>query len=70
LFTITNPETPSTIADSSPAKPTRGRSVGPLVLRLHFYAGVLVAPFLVVAALTGLAFVFTPQLDPWSTATS
>ena len=39
------------------------RTIGPLVLRLHFYAGVLVAPFLVVAALTGLAFVFSPQLD-------
>ncbi|MGW4465758.1 PepSY-associated TM helix domain-containing protein [Micromonospora sp. NPDC004704] len=35
----------------------------PLLRRLHFYAGVLVAPFLVVAALTGLAYVFTPQLD-------
>ncbi|HWH01047.1 MAG TPA: PepSY-associated TM helix domain-containing protein, partial [Pilimelia sp.] len=33
------------------------------LLRLHFYAGILVAPFLAVAALTGLAFVFTPQLD-------
>ncbi|GAA1891531.1 PepSY domain-containing protein [Asanoa iriomotensis] len=41
----------------------RRRTIGPLVLRLHFYAGVLVAPFLVVAALTGLAFVFSPQLD-------
>ncbi|WP_422772296.1 PepSY-associated TM helix domain-containing protein [Plantactinospora sp. WMMC1484] len=30
---------------------------------MHFYAGVLVAPFLIVAALSGLAFVFTPQLD-------
>lgn len=39
------------------------RSIAPLLLRLHFYAGVLIAPFLVVAALTGLAFVFTPQLD-------
>jgi uncharacterized iron-regulated membrane protein len=35
----------------------------PLLLRMHFYAGVLVAPFLAVAALSGLAFVFTPQLD-------
>jgi uncharacterized iron-regulated membrane protein len=34
-----------------------------LVTRLHFYAGVFVAPFLVVAALTGLAYAFTPQLD-------
>jgi uncharacterized iron-regulated membrane protein len=39
------------------------RSVGPLLLRLHFYAGVLVAPFLVAAAVTGLLFVSTPQLD-------
>ena len=35
----------------------------PLLTRLHFYAGVLVAPFLVVAAVTGLAFTLTPQLD-------
>lgn len=34
-----------------------------LVLRLHFYAGILVAPFLIIAALSGLTFVFTPQLD-------
>jgi uncharacterized iron-regulated membrane protein len=37
--------------------------VKPLLLRLHFYAGVLVAPFLVVAAVTGLLYTFTPQLD-------
>ncbi|GAA4715915.1 PepSY domain-containing protein [Phytohabitans rumicis] len=43
--------------------PRRRRSIAPLVLRLHFYAGVLVAPFLVVAAVTGLLFVFSPQLD-------
>ena len=35
----------------------------PLVLRLHFYAGLLIAPFLVVAAATGLLYVFTPQLE-------
>ncbi|MCP9951264.1 PepSY-associated TM helix domain-containing protein [Actinomadura madurae] len=40
-----------------------GRDVWPLVRRLHFYAGVFVAPFLVLAALTGLAYAFTPQLD-------
>lgn len=34
-----------------------------LLLRLHFYAGVLVAPFLVVAAATGLLYTFTPQLE-------
>ncbi len=34
-----------------------------LLLRLHFYAGILVAPFLVMAALTGLAYTLAPQLD-------
>lgn len=35
----------------------------PLVLRLHFYAGVFVAPFLTVAALTALAYVYSPQMS-------
>ena len=35
----------------------------PLVLRLHFYAGVLVAPFLAIACLTGIVYVFSPQLS-------
>ncbi|MCT7354193.1 PepSY domain-containing protein [Streptomyces sp. 15-116A] len=35
----------------------------PLLTRLHFYAGVLVAPFLLIAALTGLAYTAVPQLD-------
>ncbi|GAA2659279.1 MULTISPECIES: PepSY domain-containing protein [Actinosynnema] len=34
-----------------------------LLLRLHFYAGVLIGPFLVVAAVTGIAYVFTSQLE-------
>ena len=43
--------------------PPRSWSVVPLLTRLHFYAGILVAPLLVIAAVTGLLFVFTPQLD-------
>ncbi|GAB3213385.1 PepSY-associated TM helix domain-containing protein [Marinactinospora endophytica] len=34
-----------------------------LLLRLHFYAGVLVAPFIFVAAISGLLYVWTPQLE-------
>ena len=39
------------------------RSIGPLLLRLHFYAGVFVGPFLLLAALSGLAYAFSPQID-------
>ncbi|GAA4934959.1 PepSY-associated TM helix domain-containing protein [Streptomonospora halophila] len=35
----------------------------PLVLRLHFYAGVFVAPFILVAAVSGLLYVWTPQIE-------
>ncbi|MEW2383854.1 PepSY domain-containing protein [Micromonospora sp. NPDC047707] len=34
-----------------------------MLTRLHFYAGILVAPFLLIAAVTGLAYTITPQLD-------
>jgi uncharacterized iron-regulated membrane protein len=47
-------------AGSPPRK--RPSPFGALLLRLHFYAGVLVAPFLVVAAVTGLLYTVTPQL--------
>ncbi|MFJ2900660.1 PepSY-associated TM helix domain-containing protein [Streptomyces sp. NPDC087218] len=35
----------------------------PLLLRLHFYAGVLIGPFLLVAALTGLLYTAAPQIE-------
>jgi uncharacterized iron-regulated membrane protein len=35
----------------------------PLVLRLHFYAGVFVAPFILTAAVTGLLYALIPQID-------
>ncbi|OAH12482.1 PepSY-associated TM helix domain-containing protein [Streptomyces jeddahensis] len=38
-------------------------SLRPLVLRLHFYAGVLVAPFLLVAAATGFLYAFSFQAE-------
>ena len=40
-----------------------GSGVGALLLRLHFYAGVLVAPFLLIGAITGLLYTAVPQLD-------
>ncbi|MGC9540638.1 PepSY-associated TM helix domain-containing protein [Streptomyces sp. UG1] len=42
---------------AAPAAPkSRWAPLRPLILRLHFYAGVLVAPFLLVAAVTGLLY--------------
>lgn len=37
----------------------------PLLLRLHFYAGLLVGPFIFVAALSGALFALTPQIESW-----
>jgi uncharacterized iron-regulated membrane protein len=54
---------PPSAPPSSPPLLRSAPSFAPLLLRLHFYAGILVAPFLLVAALTGTAFVFSPQLD-------
>ncbi|MDT9594001.1 PepSY domain-containing protein [Nocardioides zeae] len=46
-----------------PPAPPRARSWRPLLLRLHFYAGVLIAPFLLVAALSGALYAVTPQVE-------
>ncbi|OYN98770.1 peptidase [Enemella evansiae] len=35
----------------------------PLLLRLHFYVGLFVGPFLLVAAVTGLLYTIAPQLE-------
>ncbi|MFI9638805.1 PepSY-associated TM helix domain-containing protein [Micromonospora sp. NPDC051925] len=67
-MSVTELSGPSTPEPAPPAAPParsarRTSPFGALLLRLHFYAGILVAPFLVVAALTGLAYTVTPQLD-------
>jgi uncharacterized iron-regulated membrane protein len=49
---------------AAPAEqPFSWAALRPLLLRLHFYAGVFIGPFLLVAAVTGLAYVWTPQLE-------
>lgn len=42
---------------------SRGGWAGALLLRLHFYAGVLVGPFILIAALSGALYALTPQLE-------
>ncbi len=41
----------------------RPRGLRPLLLRLHFYAGVFVGPFILIAAITGLLYAVIPQID-------
>lgn len=43
--------------------PAPRRSLRPLLLRLHFYAAVLVAPFLLVAAVSGGLYAVSPQIE-------
>ncbi|GAA2259682.1 peptidase [Streptomyces ruber] len=52
-------------ASPGPAARTSGTraALTALVLRLHFYAGVLVAPFLLVAALTGTLYAASFQIE-------
>lgn len=60
-----NPDpSPATAARSPEAADphSSGTALRRLIRRVHFYAGVLVAPFLAVLCLTGIAYVFTPQI--------
>ncbi|MGE2721414.1 PepSY-associated TM helix domain-containing protein [Mycolicibacterium celeriflavum] len=45
--------------------PVRQRPQGlrPLLVRMHFYAGVFVGPFILLAAVTGLLYAVIPQID-------
>ncbi|MBZ9644559.1 PepSY domain-containing protein [Streptomyces sp. PSKA30] len=49
-------------AESAPS-PGRWAPLRPLILRLHFYAGLLVAPFLLVAATTGFLYAGSFQAE-------
>ncbi|WP_027505510.1 PepSY-associated TM helix domain-containing protein [Rhodococcus sp. UNC23MFCrub1.1] len=46
---------------ASPAPPTSAWR--PLILRLHFYAGIFIAPFILVAAVTGGLYAIAPTLE-------
>jgi len=44
-------------------QPRRAGWLSPLLLRLHFYAGVFVGPFVLVAAASGALYALTPQVE-------
>ncbi|SFB52798.1 Uncharacterized iron-regulated membrane protein [Rhizobium sp. NFR07] len=49
-------------ADRPVPQPAPG-AIRQLILRLHFYIGVFIAPFIFIAALTGTVYVLTPQIE-------
>ncbi|GAA4772435.1 PepSY-associated TM helix domain-containing protein [Actinomycetospora chlora] len=49
---------------AAPTRPGAWTLLRPLVLRVHFWAGLLVGPFLLVAALTGFVYTLMPSLEP------
>ncbi|MGO4201273.1 PepSY-associated TM helix domain-containing protein [Rhodococcus sp. TAF43] len=55
------PNDPSAESDSKDSSPPG--ALRRLVLRLHFYAGILVAPFLIVAAVSGGLYAVAPTLE-------
>lgn len=62
---LEDPIEPSDAAanDTVTAPSTAWARVRPLLMRIHFYAGVFVGPFIVIAAFTGLLYALIPQID-------
>ncbi|MGW0179588.1 PepSY-associated TM helix domain-containing protein [Nocardia sp. NPDC003345] len=58
----TTPEPPATATTPSPPPRKTGALRG-LALRLHFYAGLFVGPFLLIAALTGGLYAMAPTIE-------
>ncbi|MFD7023364.1 PepSY-associated TM helix domain-containing protein [Promicromonospora sukumoe] len=60
--TLTGTDVPPA-SDPSPPPARRGPWFGPLLRRLHFYAGLLVGPFILVAATSGALYALTPAIE-------
>jgi uncharacterized iron-regulated membrane protein len=58
-----DPTTEITDTDADSDSRPRPHGVAALLRRLHFYAGVFVGPFILVAAVTGLMYAVIPQID-------
>ncbi|WP_084535167.1 PepSY-associated TM helix domain-containing protein [Nocardia yamanashiensis] len=62
------PPSPTPEPESTPASVKRGagNAFQALMLRLHFYAGVFVAPFILIAAVTGALYAIAPTLETFT----
>lgn len=59
MSTTLDPE----VAVATPADTTRAGHFYRVVWRWHFYAGLFVVPFMLLLAITGIIYLFKPQLD-------
>lgn len=57
---MTNPHTGSPLGRGAALRPSAWTQ---LIVRLHFYIGLFIGPFIFVAALSGTLFVLTPQIE-------
>lgn len=53
------------IDDSNPGPMQNGGGLYRTIWRWHFYAGLLVIPFILVLSVTGAAYLFKPQVERW-----
>ncbi len=60
---MTMTELPVSNSAPPPARPATLSTLSALAMRLHFYAGVFVAPFILIAAVTGALYSIAPALE-------
>ncbi|MGW2019150.1 PepSY-associated TM helix domain-containing protein [Streptomyces sp. NPDC001927] len=60
---LARPESAEAPPERTATRPGTWSALRPLVLRLHFYAGVLIAPFLLAAAASGLLYALSFQAE-------
>ncbi|MBC7302205.1 MAG: PepSY domain-containing protein [Nocardia sp.] len=58
-----SPSAPPVSGDRPRSGSRRGSRLYPLAMRLHFYAGIFVAPFILIAALTGALYAIAPTIE-------
>lgn len=62
-MTLLETTTPEPQRPSTPPRTARKGWFGQLLLRLHFYAGIFIGPFILVAAVSGALYAITPQIE-------
>ncbi len=62
-MTLPRNAAPNARASTTERNPSSKGWLGQLLLRLHFYAGIFVGPFILIAAISGALYAITPQIE-------